>query len=324
MNSKIVKVLKLGGDIGNSFSDFVGENNYTDKFDSCLVENKGKEREDSGNTLAINGKHYSIGQGSLTAATIQDRNLGEYEALACTGICRYLKTLKVDTFNNDVEIQFCIGLPTGDYSEYKQVYKELFSNKLYDVKYSGISYKFKINKIMVVPQGAVITATNSKIFEGVRTGFIIDFGSYTFDVQEVVQGKLSKQNKRSYENGILRCLGGLYDILKVKGVTVTEEKDIEAFIVDGRIRTKYQDEDKKFLLLSDPDIQNYFDKEISKIADKANNHFASLKASTKTYVLGGGAVAFSSILKKKFNDVIIPVNADKVNAVAYYSFCGGK
>lgn len=324
MAGKVYRTLKLGGDIGNSNSDFIGENGYEDAFNSCLTENIGNNKEDSEISLEIGNKHYSIGQGKLTGGTISDRSLEEYEVLAVAGICRYIKGLGIDTTNTEVDLHFCIGLPTGDYSDFKKSYKELFANKEYEVKYAGRAYKFKISNIMVVPQGAVIAHTNKKIFEGVKIGYIIDFGSYTIDIQEISNNVIVKERKNSYDEGVIRMLGGLGRILKTKGVSVVDPKDLERFIVDGEIRTKYQEEDKKYVTMKDEDVNEYFKNIIEEFAKKAKDHFPSLGASEKTYIIGGGAVAFENILKDVFNDVDIPVNANKMNARHYYIFAGGK
>lgn len=322
--AKVFRTLKLGGDIGNSRCDFVGENNYNDGFDSCLVENKGTEREDSDISLEIGEKHYSVGQGNITGGSIDDRKLEEYEALAVAGICRYVNALNIDKDKTEIEIDFCIGLPTGDYADYKKDYKELFDGKAYSVKYAGKQYDFKIRNIMVVPQGAVVAHNNKKLFEGVKTGFIIDFGSYTFDIQEISNNVLVKNSKKSYDEGVIRMLGDVGAILKKKGVTSIEPKDIEAFIINGRIRTKYQEEDKKYVTMKDEDVVEYFDNKIAAFAKKAKDHFPNLGASEKTYCIGGGAIAFGDSIRKEFNDVDIPVNANKVNAEQYYVFAGGR
>lgn len=318
------RLLKLGGDIGNSKSDFVGENNYEDSFDSCIVENFGNARETGDTSLEINDRHFTIGQGDITGKTIAERKLDEYEALAVAGICRYIKTLNIDSKAFDVKLDFCIGLPTGDYAEYKAVYKELFEGKEYMVNYAGSEYEFKINNIRVVPQGSIAAHNNKKLFEGVKNGFIIDFGSFTIDIQELINGQVVKTSKRSYDEGIMRHLGEVSDILKRKGVTVTDDKDIERFIINGQIRTKFNDEDKKYVTTDDEDIVNLFDTIIEKFAEKTKRHFSALGASEKTYCIGGGAIAFEKPIRKYFNDVDIPANAAKINAKEYYYFAGGR
>ena len=318
------KILKFGGDIGNSKSDFIGENNYEDSFDSCIVENFGNARENGDTSLELNDRHFTIGQGDITGKTIAERRLDEYEALAVAGICRYIKALNIDSNAVDVKLDFCIGLPTGDYAEYKEIYKKLFEDKEYTAKYSGSEYKFKINNIRVVPQGSIVAHNNKKLFESVKNGFIIDFGSFTVDIQEIVEGQIVKTSKRSYDEGVMRHLGKVSDILKRKGVTVTEDKDIERFIINGRIRTKFNEEDKKYVTTNDEDIVKLFDNIIEKFAEKAKRHFSALGASEKTYCIGGGAIAFEQPIRKYFNDVYIPANAAKINAREYYYFAGGR
>lgn len=318
------RLLKLGGDIGNSKSDFVGENNYQDSFDSCIVENFGEAREKGDTSLEIYDRHFTIGQGAITGKTIEERNLDEYEALAVAGICRYIRALNIDSNAVNVKIDFCIGLPTGDYTGYKAIYKELFTDKDYAVKYASDGYKFKINNIRVVPQGSIVAYNNKRIFEGIKNGFIIDFGSFTFDVQELIDGQVVKTSKKSYDEGVMRHLGKVSDILKRKGVTVTDDKDIERFIINGRIRTKFNEEDKKYVTTDDEDIVKLFDDIIRDFAEKAKRHFPSLGASEKTYCIGGGAIAFEKPIRKYFNDVEIPADAARVNAKEYYHFAGGR
>lgn len=333
-NYSVFSTFKVGADVGNSTTNIVGENGYYDCYDSCLTLNIGSERIADDNTIEINGKHYTIGEGPLTAQTVSKRNLDEYEALLIFGLCKYIDALKIKKEHTKIDFHLGIGLPTADYADFKDIYRERFSKKEYNVVCGNDDYSFTIAELRVVPQGSIVAHTNRKMFEGIEKAFIIDWGSFTIDVQEINKGVLSKKNKDSWEKGTITMLRGLKKILKNHGLSLTNDKDIETFLISKRIRLAGEN---NYLTLDDEEVHAFIKKEVQEVVALIKREYPQIDMSEKTYIMGGGAIVFGDILRgtdveladgekaeSLFNDIVIDANPERVNARAYYEFMGGK
>lgn len=334
-NYSAFSTFKVGADIGNSTCKIVGENNYYDMYDSCLVRNMGDEKKlTDERTIEIDGNSYTIGEGDLTAQTAASRNLDEYEALLVYGLCKYIDALGVNKDKVKIDFHLGIGLPTADYASFKDIYREKFDKKTYNVSVNGIDYSFTITELRVVPQGSIVAHTNKKLFNGITKGYIIDWGSFTVDIQEVNKGVLSKKGKDSFEKGTLTMLRGLSTILKKHRLSLTNDKDIESLLIQGRIKIPG---DNKYLSIKDDEVHSYIKEQVLHVVEDIKRFYPQINMSEKTYIMGGGAIVFGEILKgldielednetpqSLFNDIVIDANPERVNARAYYEFVGGK
>ena len=312
-------VKRIGIDTGNSFTNVVGENNYYDVFSSCLVENYGNRQEDGENTIEIDGRHFTVGQGELTAESTSRRDMVKYEALIYYGICRNLEFCGIDSNKQTVEIHLGIGIPCGNYSDNKAKYSEAFKNKIVNCKYKGKEVKFMISVVRVVPQGSVIAFNKKDLFKNMSIGYIIDFGSFTIDVQRVINGELSKNERKSYEIGTIKLLQDIGDAMNRLGGSFMDLKDIERALMDGEFVTE-----DGIVSIDHKEIQFVINERINAIVERIKRQHSEIRSSKLTYIIGGGAIVFGDRLEQAFVNSKIAENPERANAEEYYYFIGGR
>ena len=316
-NSPIV--IKLGVDIGNSFVNVCGEMDYYRVFDSCLEENYGAEFEEGDNTITYKDRNYTVSQGNLTAESAPRRDLNNYEILGLFAICKYIKDRDINTSKRDVIVHMCIGLPTADYNQNKDTYRALFDKKDIECIFESQKIKFRIDETRVVPQGTVVAYIYRDIFKNVSLGYLIDWGSFTVDVQCIRNGEIVKNEKRSYEVGVMRMLSEIGDVMKRLGAGFTSLKDIERALIDGKFITE-----SGIVGIDNEQIQSVIRKRLKTITDTMKLEMGGLRSSNKTFVIGGGAIVFGEILKELFVSCEPAQDAEKLNSKAYYTFIGGR
>lgn len=310
---------RIGIDTGNSFTNVVGEQNYYDVFSSCLVENFGNKREDGENTIEIDNRHFTIGQGELTAESASRRDMTKYEALIYYAICRNLEHCKIDTNKQTVEIHLGIGLPCGNYSDNKAKYSETFKNKVVNCRHKGKEVKFMISLVRVVPQGSIVAHNHKELFKNIPIGYIIDFGSFTIDVQRIINGELSKTERKSYEIGTIKILQDIGDVMNRLGGSFVDLKDMERALIDGEFVTE-----DGMVSIEHPEIQEILNEKINAIVDRIKRQHSEIRSSRLTYIIGGGAIVFRDRLEKAFVNSRIEDNPERLNAQEYYYFIGGR
>lgn len=313
--------VKIGIDAGNSFTNVVSQDCYYDVFSSCVTENFGGEKEDGINTLEIDNHHYTIGQGNLTAENTNRRDLAKYEALVVFGVCRNLEQNKIDTEKVTVEIHLGIGLPLGAYSQHKETYSNLFKNKVIHCNYQGKSIKFLISEVRVVPQATVVAYLNKELFSNIQVGYLIDWGSFTVDVQTIRGGEIVKNEKKSYDLGTLKMLTELGERIKNYGGSFVDLKDIERVLMDGEFDTE---ENGVVKLKEKDDLYTLIKTKVNNTVSRIKMENPQIRNSRKTVVIGGGAIVFKEILEENLLNCTILDDAEKLNAKAYYEFVGGR
>ena len=316
-------VIKIGVDAGNSFTNVVSDRGYYNVFDSCVVENVGGNQEDSDNTILIKERHFTIGQGDITAKTARERDINIYEALVNFAIAKNLEDRKLDLATINIKVHLGIGLPTEDYAELKESYKEFFNNATMNVKLKSGYYNYTITEVRVMPQGSILGHTNKELFADIlNKGYLVDFGSLSIDVQEFSKGTIVKQNRKSYEDGVLTMVQDLVNPLKKLGVNVKTKKEVEQILIAEKVMTK-----NGWISMEDTEMEELrgiIEKRLDVLVEKIKFDFPAISMSEKTVIVGGGALLFKKYLKNAFLNTEFIDNPERVNADCYFKFIGGK
>lgn len=323
MSIKEDLIIKIGVDAGNSFTNVVCDKGYYRAYDSCVVENKGNKQEDAENTIFINNRHYTIGQGDITAKTARERDIDIYEAIVNYCIAKNLEYRNMDFTNFNVKIHLGIGLPTEDYADLKDTYKAIFDKKTMNIKLKSGNYNYTITEVRVMPQGSILGYVKKEDFEEISNkGYLFDFGSLSIDVQEFSKGVIVKSAKKSYEKGVLTILQDLINPLKKIGVNVTTKKEVEQILIAGKVMTMNGWIDIESEEMAE--IRGILSKKLDVLFEDIKFDFPSLSISEKTVMIGGGAIIFKKYLEKAFINAKFPENPERANADCYYKFIGGK
>lgn len=313
------KTIKIGVDAGNSFTNVVAKD-YYDVYSSCVTECFGSDVEDSYNTIAFNNHHFIVGQGELTAENVYKRDLDKYKALVLFAICSYLKKNNYDTSKDPVEIHLGIGIPTGSYADNRVLYNDLFDKQVFNCNFTGVEMNFICTEVRVVPQGTVIAAINKELFKDVSLGYLIDWGSFTVDIQKIVNGQIIKEDKKSYDLGTIKLLTDLSEKLKKFGGYFTDIKDIERVLMDR----EFVSENGIVKIFDNEEIYTFLKVRIMSIIDRIKRENQEINNSRRTVVVGGGGIVFKEFLEEGFINCDILENPEKLNSEYYYKFMGGK
>ena len=316
-------IIKIGVDAGNSFTNVVSDSGYYDVFDSCVSENIGSNQEDSDNTIFIKERHFTVGQGDITAKTARERDINIYEALVNYAISKNIEYRNLNLADYNLKIHLGIGLPTEDYADLKDAYREFFTNAKMNIRLKTGYYDYTITEVRVMPQGSILGHVKKEMFADIiNKGYLIDFGSLSIDIQEFFKGNIVKQNRKSYEDGVLTMVQDLVNPLKKIGVNVKGKKDVEQILIAGKVMTRHgwiniDDEEMK-------EVQLIIKDRLKRLVDNIKFDFPALSMSEKTIIVGGGAILFKKYLSDAFINAVFVDNPEKVNAECYFKFIGGK
>lgn len=316
-------VIKIGVDAGNSFTNVVSDKGYYDVFDSCVIENIGSNQEDSENTILIKERHFTVGQGDITAKTARERDTTVYETLVHYAIAKNLEGRELELNDYNIKIHLGIGLPTEDYADLKDSYKQIFDNVKINVKLKSGYYEYTITEVRVMPQGSILGHTDKELFADIiNKGYLLDFGSLSIDVQEFSKGAIVKQSRKSYEDGVLTMVQDLVSPLRKLGVNARTKKEVEQILIVGKVMTK-----KGWITLEDEameEVRQVIKNRLTTLVENIKFDFPALSMSEKTVIVGGGALLFKKYLQDAFINAQFIDNPEKMNADCYYKFIGGK
>ena len=316
-------VIKIGVDAGNSFTNVVSDKGYYNVFDSCVIENIGANQEDSDNTILIKERHFTIGQGDITAKTARERDINVYEALVNFAIAKNIESRNLDLANLNIKIHLGIGLPTEDYADLRESYKEFFTNAKMNVKLKTGYYDYTITEVRVMPQGSILGHVEKELFTDIiNKGYLVDFGSLSIDVQEFSKGTIVKQSRKSYEDGVLTMVQDLVSPLRKLEVNAKTKKEVEQILIAGKVMTK-----NGWVNLEDDameEIREIIKNRLKTLVNNIKFDFPSLSMSEKTIIVGGGALLFEKYLADAFINAQFLEHPERVNADCYFKFIGGK
>ena len=128
----------------------------------------------------------------------------------------------------EIELDLCLGTPSEYYEKQRHGIVELLKGKEFTIKINrvGMEQNIKVNRVMVLPQSLAPIITNKR-YVNTRV-IVIDVGSGTIDVSEIIKGKL--KSTLTIEKGCTKLYSKIAQQMNTESGTKFD--DIESMIED--------------------------------------------------------------------------------------------
>lgn len=208
----------------------------------------------------------------------------------------------------EIELDLCLGTPSEYYEKQRHGIVDLLKNKEFKIKINkvGMEQHIKINRVMVLPQSLAPIITNRRYIDS--RVVVIDVGSGTIDVSEIIKGKL--KSTLTVEKGCTKLYSKIAQKMNTEFGTKFNTDDVESmiedevFILNGESRAidKYIE-----------DIKYYHTLDFINDIKQANFDLQG----NEVVLIGGG----SNLLEKDIRDIIpharVEHNPQMANVEAY-------
>lgn len=241
--------------------------------------------------LLINGQKYIIGEGNYDTELNKALKPNLLPAL-CVGLAN-------STNQNNVDL--VVGLPIGQYKAHKdELQKTILGYKTIEFTYNDKQYKYRINKVLVYPEGLGAFANLKKIdrqkFNNTKM-IILDIGGRTTEIALLSEDKSRKILKhKSLAIGMINIYSDIITILNEKYTLNLKIEDAETIIKFG---LKIYGKPVETESIVSGVLQNIF----NEITQELNVNFSA--DIYPIFLTGGGGRKFFAPLKKKYNSVIL-------------------
>ena len=251
--------------------------------------------------LSMNGLHHAIGE-HIKPYNPDKTTTDEYFNLTLAAIAEEIEANRYARKTS--EIILAAGLPIEFYGHQKGGFKSyLEQKKEIFFRYSGIDYAVKIKKADIFPQGMAAVATSKEFLTGVVN--IIDVGSGTIDVMQLIDGKPVLSKCISLPLGVLTCVSEIQKHFRMK---LNEELD--EYHVQAVLQAKESDLPAEYIAPMIEVITDYTNRVLATLKQKGIN--TTLQ---KCHFCCGGAIVFEKYGVKSTN---FSFNTDiKANAKGY-------
>lgn len=208
----------------------------------------------------------------------------------------------------DIEIDLCLGTPSEYFEKQKEGIVQLLKGKEFKIKINkvGMEQHIKINRVMVLPQGLAPIITNKRYSDS--RVVVIDVGSGTIDVSEIIKGKL--QTTLTLEKGCIKLYSKIAKQMNKEFGTKFNSDDVETmvqdrvFIVNGESRSidKYIE-----------DIKYYHTLDFINDIKQANFDLQG----NEVVLIGGGAILLETDIRDIIPHAKLEHNSQNANVEAY-------
>jgi plasmid segregation protein ParM len=201
---------------------------------------------------------------------------------------------------NDVENQVVVGLPIGQYKQFKDELKQkILSNRIKDIELNNRARKIIISDAEVAPEGAVLD------FEGV----IIDIGGRSTDccLKRYENNKMKIINPISYPKGTINLYSDACKLINGRYALDLAPSDMEKVFKKG-LKINGDQKDINFVL----DIFKDF------VNGLVNDLRVEYSISTEEVcVLGGGGALLYKPIKNRIPQAQLSENSSFINAIKF-------
>lgn len=287
----------------------VAEKDILDKDDESLIK--------------VNGEYYYVGEGNSTADKFEHRNYKILRIVSLFGIAKELKRNKRNFTRTSKKFKYetCIakiglGLSIEEFKEESNIntLREEFDNKEFEIEYQDVKVKIVFNVIDIQAECYAHYQMSGDTYDklvdqGYRRIFFIDFGSKTWDMFALIDGKIRKPIG-------LPNAGTIYMMTKIAKEMSNEAEidDVERMLRNGQVMIgttlfkaeDYKDKVKQFISDNMLRVDDAYDKELEKY--------------NMIVAFGGGVEFAEDVLVEKFGKDVIKVLPDAIyaNSDAYY------
>lgn len=249
--------------------------------------------------ITIDGVDYCVGTGSKTIEL--DKTDQEINKV-CT-----LYNLKL---TGDTEYFLAVGLPIAQFKTQREKFQSMImSYNDCKVSYKDKDYQFKINDVLVFPQGAAAMLT-----AGIYNGdyIIFDIGGLTIDIGwvEMNNGNPIMQKYHTWYQGMQKLYPDIINEVNNRYNLTSEPDYAEKIFVNG---LTYKGE-KQDLIFLEPTLNNFFEPILTTFE---LNYPAK---TTPILLCGGGAnVLYHTFKAHGYKQLTLHPDGQFANAIGYYN-----
>lgn len=221
--------------------------------------------------LEYDGKYYKVG--TKRDAVMENKTLNnDYYLLTLASLAREMKRRNM----SEARIILSVGLPVTRYGLEKKDFIEYLSrNKDISFRFEKSNYKVVLEKVAVFPQGYAAIA--EKASKTKKKLVAVDIGSWTIDINPIVDGKPDEANANTIAEGLIPCMRRINkQCMRLYNEKIDEE------LIQDYIITQETELDDKFVKIIDSNLKEF-----------AVNLFNILREegyslSTTQFCIGGG------------------------------------
>lgn len=258
--------------------------------------------------IEFNNSNYIIGENNNCYIADQDKLSSEVDRkhLILTTITAIGLNFKTE---KDITVNICLGTPSQYFEQQRSGMVELFKNNDFKIKINKVGHEqtIKINKILVLPQALAPILTNEEYLSSRVT--VIDIGSGTIDVAEVIKGKLSKT--LTIEKGCMKLYSKISQKINNEFATKYTPDDIIDLINDNEFIVKGESRNTSTYIAGI--LEEYVGDFINDIKQADFDLLG-----TKVSLIGGGALLLNKNIKELVNHARIEFSPQKANVESFY------
>lgn len=326
-DSKTVDV-NIGINLGNLLTKTWGADNKHELFYTSAVEVTGRlsaEEIQSDDTLIkVNGKLYRVGLTNTTAGSFSQRNHDELTIVGIYAIARQLFSMhkkNLTATGNSKYRLYCakigLGLSALDYDilDNQKQLLEMFDGKNFIFEYMKAKSIINVEVMNIVQEGHCHIRFHSADYD-YKNVVLLDMGSRTLDGCRFEFLQSANRNVITHKTsmdgaGTLSIMNKIANVIGRKRVDLL---DVEPLLTGESIKV---DSDTYHLSDFQDTIVAFIKGKINEMENIIDVEFAKAKA---IVLIGGGANIMKKAMQDLYpgKDIIVPENAQYLNAEAYY------
>ena len=252
------------------------------------------------------GKKYYVGDGASGSDLGEGKGSIQHKIQALTTVCYHLDP----TEKND-NIVLIYGESLDYY--FDETHRDEIIDSLtgkHTMKINEEEYNFEIKKVHILPEGYGHIISNINSYLKGRC-YVVDFGGRTMNFLTINNGAPVKEFSFSNEMGVYDLVGKCTSALKLEGFRRSDE-EVESYI-------RYGTTEEIQSIIDRVALQHF--KTYDDVLRKRKIDIHSLLKSEKVVFIGGGAVAFASVIKKHYGEnVVIPSEPIIANVKGFYQY----
>jgi len=207
----------LGIDKGTAFT----KNNKGEIFKSVLRREKINEIDLNNSLIHVGweGENYIVGENGQYETNLDKAHHSNTDILVCTSIA-------MQSSEQVTKAKIVLGVPIAEYKKQKEMLKNRFKGKSFQISINGISKIIVFEEVEVFPEGAGAFYTAD-----VLDAIVIDIGGLSVDVCSFQNGGLN--HFETYEQGTFRLNAEIAGYLNNRFSTKLRQWDIEMIMDKG-------------------------------------------------------------------------------------------
>lgn len=292
----------IGIDHGNGYMKTVGSV-FISGLDTYIVEPPMAE-----GVLRMDGAYHVIGENRKAYDPDKTKTM-DYYYLTLAAIAKEIEMRKYP--RKDGSFILACGLPIEFFGKQKDAFKTYLSQKKeVHFWYSGKDYHIRIKKVVIFPQGYAVIAPQIASYDG-RVN-VIDVGSGTIDILQVINKKPVLSKCISLQVGILTCIDDIQKYFRMQ-----YNMELDDYSIQEVLQLRTGDLPEELAASTQELICEYTKKVLAELEQKGIN-----LRFQKCLFCCGGSLVFKNYGDLKGENIIF--NTDiHVNAKGFEWLCRG-